>query len=552
MHLRWQVTAVLFFIAALAWPYAPHPVIASWLVAAVALREWRSWHLRRLSVDGRTDTDRLRRRVILDMALIGAGIGASAVFMWWMEATVDALLTMILVSLTAAATSTTGLLLPAYLAFSAAVLLPAAAMWLVGGTPLGMFVGLLIPVLLRLQYRFARESMRVFEESFEIRQERDKLVLELAAERDRAEFANQAKSRFLAAASHDLRQPLHALSLLSAQLAQRPGAPEAGALAQELSSSIESLGELLDSLLDITKLDAGVVEVDRRPIVLQRLLDYVAKGARPQAALKGVSLRVECPSAPVVNTDPQLLERLLRNLIDNAVKYTDQGEVLVRVLPQADCLRVSIADTGRGIPPESLARVFDEFYQVPDTGARGHARGLGLGLAIVQRLATLLGLRIALESRLGEGTTVSFTIDATAPAAAPAPVAEVASERDLAGLTVLVIDDDEQARRATRRAVESFGCRAVEAVSTKDALQVAASAAPDLLLADFDLGEGDTGLAAVRRLRESQPALPALLISGNTEAKHRREAEQAGLQLLRKPATLKGLRTAISSVLPPR
>jgi two-component system, sensor histidine kinase len=545
--LRWQIIATAVVVCALVWRFVPTAVVVTWLALVVGVREVRAWQLRAMVDNVSLAIDRKLPRVVAWNLVLGATNGAAAFFMAWLDPTYDALLTMILVSWAAGAVSTSAPLLRAYVVYSACIFVPAALMWIIGWTPLGLGVAALILMFAGVQFRFAKQNANTFEESYRIRLENENLARQLAVARDVAEAANRAKSRFLAAASHDLRQPLHALTLHSGLLAQDPLSPDAPAIANEISLSIDSLAKLLDSLLDISKLDAGVVVVERRPIKLHRLIAHLVRTHEPQAAEKGIALRFECPLEAVVHTDPLLLERLLRNLLDNALKYTDRGEVCILATGDEQTLQVSVRDSGRGIPEPAQAKVFEEFYQVESEG-HDRAQGLGLGLAIVARLAVLLELPISMVSQPGQGTTIGFSIPRV-PGFADDRPADTAQSIALQGLKVLFIDDEESVRRAMRNVLKRFGCESAEASGSEEALECARSFAVELVLADCRLRDGDSGIEAVRRLREQRPGLPALLISGDTDAERLREAEQSGLQLLHKPVTLQRLQEAMTAVL---
>lgn len=542
--LRWQIVATALVVASVLWRLVPTPLLAGWFVLVFGVRELRARQLRVLAKDENSPPEPLLHQVVLWNVALGAVNGAAALFLSWLDTSYAAVLTMILVSWAAGAVATSAPLLRAYVAYSACVFAPLISMWLLRGSSLGVGVAMLIAMFAGVQYRFAKQNAIVFEESFRIRRENDKLLQELAAARDAAEAANLAKSRFLAIASHDLRQPLHALTLHSSLLAMEPGASDAAAIAQEISTSIDALGRLLDSLLDISKLDAGAVVAAPRPIRLQRLLALLAQSHSPHARAKGIALRFECPPEVVVETDPQLLERLLRNLLDNAIKYTTQGEVSVTV-EGSDPLEIEVRDTGRGIPREMQQRVFEEFFQV---NTSDQARGLGLGLAIVQRLVRILDLPMSLSSEPGQGTRVRLRI-ARGRTPAPAPQHHDIGSGALAGRRVLLVDDDASPRRAMRRVLDRMGCETSEASSADEAIAAASTNPPDIVLADFRLGEGEDGIELIRRLRRMQPTLPALLLSGDTDTPLLHAADAAALPLLHKPVSLVQLHAAICTAL---
>jgi CheY-like chemotaxis protein/anti-sigma regulatory factor (Ser/Thr protein kinase) len=258
-----------------------------------------------------------------------------------------------------------------------------------------------------------------------------------------------------------------------------------------------------------------------------------------------------------VDSDPVLLERVLRNLLDNAIKYTERGQVMVQVEPQPQPLdgavqaervwQVSVCDSGCGIAPEEQARIFEEFYQV-NNPQRDRARGLGLGLSIVSRVVDLLDLNLSLQSTLGQGTCFSLSIAAAAVAAPPQAQPELA--RSLRpNLHVLVLDDEAAVRQAMQLLLASHGCVVTVAASTREAVLKCMQLRPDILLTDLRLAGADDGLTAVRSLRNALPGLPAVLISGDTAPERLREAQSLGLVLLHKPVLEQQLLDAIRTAL---
>jgi CheY-like chemotaxis protein len=311
-----------------------------------------------------------------------------------------------------------------------------------------------------------------------------------------------------------------------------------------MRTALHSLGSQLDALLDISKLDAQVVEARPTQVDLCQTLRRLHQEYQPQADRRGLRLLLRCDGAAPCRTDPLLLDRILRNLIDNAFKYTQHGEIRFGLDSAADRHVVHIADTGCGIAPDEQVRVFEEFYQVGNAG-RNRAQGLGLGLSIVKRLADLLGLRIDLASAPGHGTTVSVTFEASRAAAEPPDEPPV--EVNVAGMSMLVIDDEEHVRLGMKALLEGLGCEPVLAATTDEALAVTRDHRPDIVLADFRLGSGEDGIAAIRRLRARYPGLPALLLSGDIAPDRLREARAAGFVLLHKPVPLHQLLQAIEA-----
>ena len=318
-----------------------------------------------------------------------------------------------------------------------------------------------------------------------------------------------------------------------------------------MNLALQALGSQLDALLDVSKLDAGVVPVQPRAFALHPFLTQLVAEFEPVARRKGLRLHLACPLDACVRTDTLLFERVLRNLVDNALKYTDQGQVQLQVTvtvlarPLAGpALRLTVSDTGPGIPHDEQQRVFEEFYQLGNP-ERNRNQGLGLGLAIVKRLADLLQLQLRLQSTPGVGTQVSLVLpqaELPAPVAAPPPPDGAAL---LAGLHLLVVDDEEAVRQGMLAVLGGLGCQVSVAADADEALAAAAGQRPDAVLADLRLRGSDDGIAAVARLRVQHPGLPALLISGDTAPERLREARTAGLRLLHKPVALSTLVQAL-------
>jgi len=385
-------------------------------------------------------------------------------------------------------------------------------------------VGLMICVgtvgLAFLMARFASVSRPIFLDSVRVALENAELVRELEA-------ANAAKSRFLAAASHDLRQPIHALVLFSELIGRVPAA-ELPKVARDIRQSVESLDKLLTGLLDVSRLDAGAIEASASDFALAPWLHGVAADYRQPAANKGLALDVD-PPAVWVASDPFLLERVLRNLIDNAIKYTERGRVSISGTSTDGLVRLEVRDTGVGIPAGEIPRIFDEFHQVGNP-QRDASRGTGLGLTIVRRLCRILDHPLEVESTLGGGSSFVVTI----PRAPERPVQpEVAGPcaftppESLAGARILLVEDDAQVRHALEELLVSWGL-SVTAVGSLPELERAIGAMPgppQALIVDYRLEEGRCGLDAIRRVRQAFGAVPAAVFTGeHALALHRDEA----------------------------
>jgi signal transduction histidine kinase/CheY-like chemotaxis protein len=360
---------------------------------------------------------------------------------------------------------------------------------------------------------------------------------ELERAKAEAESANQAKSRFLAAASHDLRQPLHAIGLFGAALDMRAKAPELRGLVGKLNASIAALEDLVNELLDVSKLDAGADKPEFRDFAVQNLLERIAIDYAPLAAEKSLRLRVR-GSMDVAHSDPGLLERLVRNLVSNAVRYTERGGVLVACRGREGRLWIQVWDTGVGISPAERERIFEEFYQVGNV-ERDRSKGIGLGLAIVRRIADLLGERLEVRSTPGKGSMFAVSV-ARGGVAAPRrndPAAHGPLPSAVRRL-VAIIDDDVVVRDAMVTLLAERGLDIVAAASLEEARRGLAERrrAPDLVIADMRLAGGATGVDAVRALRARYGAdVPALLVTGETTRDRVAEAVASGIPILQKP-----------------
>lgn len=397
----------------------------------------------------------------------------------------------------------------------------------------------------------ANNFYRRITEAFSLRFENVDLVSDLRRQKAVADEANIAKSRFLASASHDLRQPVHALGMFIAALGGRPMDDETRRLVRHIEGSANALDDLFTSLLDISQLDAGTVRPQFVAFPLQPLLERICRDYREEAADKGVRL-ILLPCSLSVRSEPVLLERILRNIVANAIRYTASGRVLV------GCRRgqragVQVWDTGIGIPPDQQRKVFEEFYQLHNP-ERDRGRGLGLGLAIVKRLSLLLDHPVTLRSEPGRGSVFSVSVPLAEQGDLLLPQAEAAATARGHGL-ILVIDDEIAIQEAMLTLLESWGYDVITAGSGAEMLQQLATCPdrPDLVICDYRLRNNENGIALIRQLQsEYNEDLPAMLITGDTAPDRLREAMESGLLLLHKPVPNGKLRAAIGGLIAAR
>lgn len=365
--------------------------------------------------------------------------------------------------------------------------------------------------------------------------------------------ANQAKSRFLAAASHDLRQPMHALSLFVGQLQDSKTSDERVALTQRIERAVAGLSELLDQLLDLSKLDAGAVQALPQDFAVRDLLAAIETEFAPLARVKGIELRVR-PCAAWLRSDPVLVRRILSNLVANALRYTERGGVLLGCRRRGQALRIAVWDTGCGIPGDRREDVFREFVQLAGAETRradGSLKGLGLGLSIVARLADLLGTQVDLRSTVGRGSTFAFELPLGLATASARETPTPSIVPTLRGTFALVIDDDEPARAGMCGLLETWGCIAVAAATSGDAIAQLGGhdRPPELIVCDYWLAE-ETGLSAIERVRAAVGAsIPAVLITAETSRSVLSAARASAVPLLHKPVSPLKLRALLAQLL---
>ena len=359
--------------------------------------------------------------------------------------------------------------------------------------------------------------------------------------------ASLAKSRFLAAASHDLRQPLHALNLLVAQLSASDAKQHDPLLKSRIEQAMASINGLFDNLLDVSRLEAGAVRVDIRDFPLQAVLDHVEATFLQEAKGKRLALRCR-PTGLWVRSDPILLQRILFNFVSNAIRYTQGGRIVVGVRRCGDASRIEVWDSGIGIPEQEQARIFEDFYQVHRSGHAGQGarhEGLGLGLAIVARLASILGHDVAVCSRPGQGSCFRIFVPVV-PAGTQPQVNYDGLDQRLVGARILVIDDNEAILAGTGGLLREWGCDVLTARSLDEAIAALKGRAPDMILADLHIEGGPDGPDVIEVLRSQfSREIPAVIISGDVRDEARALVQAAGLLRLEKPISPLRLRTIL-------
>ena len=569
----------MLLMASIFWKLAPAAKLFGWLLVGTTLWLLRLAHyvrfLRQKDADG--GTLRVWRRSWMALVLSQGALWGTAVWLFWGLGTHYHVVSLILIVYSYCLGSVQLLATQSrvFLAFISLVLTPTIVRIASDSSePWHLQLAFILTILFCITVLMARTYGSALGQAITLKTRTDDLAARLRTEmlaaeearrvaeeaRRAAEAANRAKTQFFAAASHDLRQPLHAMGLFAEALRQRTHDPEVASLVNSINESVDALEGLFGELLDITRIDTGGVDVNPQPVRLRDLFQRLRLHFEPVAFEKGLMLSFRGEGL-VAHADPVLLERVLRNLVSNAIRYSDDGGVLVsarlRQRPQGPVLLVQVWDTGIGISETSLPRIWDEFFQAQSNRPlEAHQRkGLGLGLAIVKRLAALMEAPISVRSRLGHGTTFSLEVP---PGKAPRGSIESvpAGPKMPIGLTlegrfIVVVEDETAVREGLVVLLQAWGAR-VAAFDTVEALEAwlagPSAEPPHLQLVDYRLPQGRTGIDALVALRArfAGQRLPAIVITGSSLGGHEDEAVTHDYHLLIKPVLPNKLRAMIA------
>jgi PAS domain S-box-containing protein len=381
--------------------------------------------------------------------------------------------------------------------------------------------------------------------------DRKRVESDLKVARESADRANQSKSRFLATASHDLRQPLQTLSLLNGALQRHVSEPESVQALVQQEQAISSMSRLLNALLDISKLESGAVKPDPADFAVGALFEELRTEFASLATNKGLTLQV-VPCTASVHSDRSLVEQILRNLLSNAIKYTRKGSVMLRcLLEQPSLVRVEVTDTGIGIPADQLRFIYDEFFQV-GVASNSTREGYGLGLSIVQRLVSLLELKLDVRTAIGTGSVFTLTLpEGRGVAVAPQAEKQLPVREPQRQVRVLLVEDDASVRNATRMLLKSEGYSVTAVASLSEALEhVSKVPSLDLLVTDYHLSDGETGAQVIVAVREALGAsIGAVLITGDSSSAVRELPADPHLRVAIKPIKAKELLGMLTALL---
>lgn len=408
-------------------------------------------------------------------------------------------------------------------------------------------------------YAFFRNLQELYYSVMEERERSAKLAVDLEHEKKKLEEISEGKTRFLASASHDLRQPIQAMYFFQSALSGLVTEPEQKRLLSKIGEANTGLSKMLEPLLDISKLDSGIVEAHPEIVWVDDLFYQIDSSYRERAGAKGIELRVVSAGNHQLYADPHHLERILNNLIENAIKHMGRaGKILVGVRPRNASLSIEVHDNGNGITESEQSKIFDEFYQV-DNAERNSAKGLGLGLPIIQRLAQLNGGLISFSSKEGRGSCFKLTLPLHQSSDTHGSTHLIDSKTDVeesiswnfgATQTVFVIEDDPKVAAAQSAILGSWEFTVRVATNIESALDHLQTGKPDLIVSDYQLSENQTGLEAIRRIREQVGYdVPAVILTGNTRPDIVKILSEQSVPVLYKPVQPQALQTVISQEL---
>jgi signal transduction histidine kinase/CheY-like chemotaxis protein len=546
--------AVAIGFSAAYWWLAGDPRVLWWalgVLLALVVGGWQLWSYHRRGRAAKTQASVWLVRHLAALLLIALAWGAAPLLLL-RESTQTAMLVSAMLFGTAcvgAYSNAASLLAVGVWLFP--VLGPLIVVMLRDSSPVSKTLGVLGIGFLITAIFFATRQHKLLQSAWRTKLDNDKLVRELRHQVVLVEQANREKSRFLGAASHDLRQPMHALGLFAAALEKSLARTPLRPTVANMMHAVDALDQSFNAMLDISKLDAGVVQPALQSFPIRDLFRRLHMQCAGQAEALGLGLRFK-PGGKIVTSDPQLLERVLGNLIQNAIRYTRHGGVVVVARSRASRTCLEVWDTGIGIAEDELPKVFDEFYQVGNPG-RDRTRGLGMGLAIVKRLVLLMGHELEVKSVPGRGTVFRLLLVPTEMADMENVVlgADTLPSPVDANQTVLMIDDEESIRVGTRELLQSWGYQVLLADSIAQARSAVLQHAGviDVVVSDLRLANQEDGIDAIEQVRSVYGApLPALLITGDTSADEVRRAHESGHSVLFKPVRTRDLYAALRSV----
>ncbi|MCG6968869.1 MAG: hybrid sensor histidine kinase/response regulator [Gammaproteobacteria bacterium] len=544
-------------LPALLWNQIPHFNIILWLTLCITflliaphilLRQYRR-------SDEQTRKKACWSKWLVGVAFVGScSWGSLGILLYPPDSLVYQFVIMFFISVGAAVATIIGAsyqpvfwakFLPNILPFCIFVLFKNDAMHTLMGLGIPFFYGTALLVLYRNLHKHLLESLR-------LRLEKNHLIEQLQQKKQAAEKANAEKSRFLAAASHDLRQPLHAQMLLTDELKSHAHNEQCAQIVHKLETSMKAMNGLFNELLDISKLDACAITPNISEFSVSDILQDLELDYSPLAKNSHLRFRIR-PSELKIRSDQNLLSRILRNLVSNAIRYTDKGGILIGCRRRGNTVLIQIWDTGNGIPAHEQEHIFSEFYQLHNP-ERDRNKGLGLGLAIVARLAELLNHKIHIESHISKGSVFSVEVPMATGSyqGSSTKLPAVIQNIDITGLNVLLVEDDELILTTMRDLLGKWGCNVFAASSFDTAMSHLGSLINrlDLIIADYRLRNNTTGIQVIDKLESAlNRKIPAIVVTGDTSPQILQTILQRGRYVLHKPVAPQKLRQFVNEVL---
>lgn len=540
-----QILLEPLFVA-LFWDQAEHYLLLGWLLWIYTLHtiDISLWWRYSSQLTSAKECKQWSKRFNYMTVVVGLSWGVIGLLFFPADLAFQALMICIILGLVAGSVSLNSVYPPALYIYVLGVTLPILFSLAMAGDHTHWMLAIMLLLFLLGALSAGRELNKTFWKSLWQRYENDQLIEQLIIQKAIAENASSDKSRFLASASHDLRQPLQALVLFSDALENLTRDNETQYLATQIGKSVAALVDMFDELLDISKFDAGVVKASKQHFKLQPMFERLKSDYLHLAQSKDIDFIL--PETDLIcYSDPNLLERILRNLISNAIRYTDFGTVSVTCQNAGNELKFTVSDTGIGIRAESLPHIFEEYYQV-DNQHRDRLKGLGLGLAIVRRMEALIGCKVTVISKPAQGSTFSFTLSRGDIAQLPADRVPRPSRNDLSGIKVALIDDNRDIRQIAATLMQQWGCQVHEGELPQTLLQHMSNNGiqPDILVCDHRLPQGQSSLDAIRLMGDIwQSPIPTLVLTGDTAPHTLLEIKSSGALLLHKPIAPARLRS---------
>ncbi|WP_138379792.1 ATP-binding response regulator [Luteithermobacter gelatinilyticus] len=554
-----SVVAIVVSFCIVQW--VPIQTVILWLIAIIVLSGVRFGHCQMARQDEKFGDHARRHALALIIFSFSSGVvwGSLGLLLPVVDNVFVAVLAATLFNgLVAGSLASLSNYKPAYIAFVIPVALPFSLRCLLSNEDVLVMVGALGLIFLALNVFYSFLAEKEVARTIKLSLENKDLIERLKREKENAEAAreiavrnNEAKTRFLATASHDLRQPLHAMGFFVEALVMEATTPKLVALAKKVDNSLEALRDLLTSLLDLSKIEAGILSPTKVHFDLGDIIEEIKNDFIPEAQAKGLSLEFEDCNDVIVYSDRAMLSRIIRNLISNAIRYTHFGFVKVHYERHPTTLAIQVSDSGPGIPADKCQEVFREFFQLGNP-ERDRQKGLGLGLSIVEGLCRLLKHPITLRSEEGKGTTFSVQIplgDKTRIITPQERGKQLVMEQTY---QILVIDDEESSRDSMREMISLWGHRvyAFEGPAAAELFIDFEGYEPDLIIADYRLKDGLTGDQAIRKLQASLGReVPGLIVTADTEKERIRDAKKSGFILLHKPVHPAKLRSVMTYII---